>query len=574
MWRMIGNRTSTVRRRRDDESGAVAIMVGVLCVVLFAVAALGVDLGNAMNRKQLTQNSADFAALAGGNNLPDTGSNTVQAVADYLNENQPPSDDVLDCNPDAGDEITVGMLTDGNEINGEVTFPTGTTRIRVVSPAARVQFGLANVLGQNDACVQSTAVARIASGKIGMAPFYTTDSCDEGPQVLKSDAGGPSIPFSVPQLANDSDTNSSVLSNTTTPTNPTPNQILQAVDGAPDGPTVTITGTNLGAANITKVGFFNSDQTAPKETAPLTTPAQTATSVSVNVPNAVAKYQDVWWIRVFNGTTNKWSARGEARPLLVGDVTLSCDPESVAGNFGSIDLPWGGNDLADLEKNIADGLRPPTTLMPWPTSSLPADNTCDTMGAPAIISTDGLSKENTNCVLSVTGLKAKPTYDGFLKNSVGRLLQDTSQACQDRGRPLRGPYNENSDVLSCFLKDDTLKLSDTVNYNGPDSLFTQDLWKSPRFLLVPKLHHDPSGTKWMPIEGFVAAFITDQPTGASRPYPLVSTSTDNGLVVENPNKLRAIRVFFFSFEALPSPPDGVDLQDYIGSGKKIVTLVD
>jgi hypothetical protein len=190
-----------------------------------------------------------------------------------------------------------------------------------------------------------------------------------------------------------------------------------------------------------------------------------------------------------------------------------------------------------------------------------------------VISTDALSKENTNCLLSVTGLKANPAYDGFLKNPGGKLLTDTSPACLAAGRPVRGPLNENSDVLSCFLKNNTLKLSDAVSYHGSDRLFTQDLWSSPRFLLVPKLDHDPTGTKWMPITGFVPAFITDQPTGASKQNPLVTGDTDNGLVVEHPKKLRAIRVFFFSMDALPPPPDGVDLQDYIGSGKKVVTLV-
>ena len=146
--------------------------------------------------------------------------------------------------------------------------------------------------------------------------------------------------------------------------------------------------------------------------------------------------------------------------------------------------------------------------------------------------------------------------------------------CQSLGRPVRGIRNENADVLSCFLKNDVLKLSDTVAYSGSDSLFIQDIWKSPRFMLVPKLQADPSGTKWMPVSGFVPAFITDQPTGASRLNPLVASTTDNGLVVEHPNKLRAIRVFFFDMDALPTPPDGVPLQDYIGSGKKIVNLVD
>ena len=66
--------------------------------------------------------------------------------------------------------------------------------------AVRMQFGIAGVMGFDDVCVQSKSTARIASAWIGMAPYYATDACDQGPQVLKSDAGGPSIPFSVPAL--------------------------------------------------------------------------------------------------------------------------------------------------------------------------------------------------------------------------------------------------------------------------------------------------------------------------------------------------------------------------------------
>ena len=58
--------------------------------------------------------------------------------------------------------LHAAMLTDGNEVNGEVTFPSGDTRIRVVSPAARVQFGMANVMGFDDTCVSSVSTARIA----------------------------------------------------------------------------------------------------------------------------------------------------------------------------------------------------------------------------------------------------------------------------------------------------------------------------------------------------------------------------------------------------------------------------
>jgi len=565
------------RRAHRDERGAVAVMTGILVVLLVSVAALGVDLGNAMNRKQVTQNSSDFAALAGANGLPSTATPTVQLVADYLNTNATSSDGAAECNDDDGALITAAMLQDGDNTNGEVTFPSGDTRIRVVSPAARVQFGMAGVMGFDDACVSSASTARIASASIGMSPYYSTDACDQGPQILKSDAGGQSIPFDVPTLHSDAQTNGSVLSSIDP--NPNPNQIPVQPVGNPDGPQIVLTGTSMGtgAGGVDRVGFFSSDQSPPILATPKATPAQSATQIAVDVPNAVASYQDVWWIRVRNTATGDWSARAQARPLLVGEVTLSCDPNSASGNFGSIDIPWGsGSDQADLEKNIRDGLRPPTTLKKWPGPPFPVGtpSASDCTHQPAaVVSTDTLGKENTNCVQSVTGLKANAAYDGYLKNPGGKLLVPTSDTCQALGRPASGPYNENSDVLSCYLKDNTLKLSDTVGYTGTDPLFTQEIWESPRFMIVPKIQTDPSGTAWMPIIDFTPAFITDQPTGASKQVPLVTGSTDNGLVVEHPQKLRAIRVFFFSFAALPSPEDGVPLQDYLGAGPKIITMV-
>ncbi len=558
-----------LRIRRRPDRGAVALMTALLAVVLVSIAALGVDLGNAMNRKQLTQNNSDYAALAGANGLPSTATPTLQLVADYLNKNFANTDGTTDCNTNTG-SVTAAMLTDNVWANGEVRFPSGTTRIEVTAPAVRIQFGIAGVMGFDDVCVQSKSTARIASASIGMAPYYSTDACDQGPQVLKSDAGGPSIPFSVPTLHSDAQTNNAVLSSTDP--NPNPNQIPVQPVGNPAGPQITLTGTNMGAANIDRVGFFSSDQSAPILATPKVTPAQTGTSITVDVPNPVASYQDVWWLRVRRISDGNWSARSQARPLLVGEVTLSCDPNSSSGNFGSLDIPWGGNDLNDLERNIRDGIRPGTTLKKWTTTPIPGQNACNSHPN-GVISTDTLGKENTNCLQSVTGLKAAPAYDGYLKNPNGKLLVDTSATCQSLGRPARGPYNENSDVLSCFLKNNTLKLSDAVGYHGTDPLFTQDIWKSPRMLIVPKIQADPSGTKWMPIVDFVPAFITDQPTGASRQVPIVTGATDNGLVVEHPQKLRAIRVFFFSFNALPTPPDGTPLQDYLGAGPKIITMV-
>ena len=540
--------------------------------MLLILGAMGVDLGNAMNRKEMTQTSADFAALAGAYGLPSTAASTTQLVADALNKNQPVSDGTDDCNPDAGATITTGMLTDGNAINGEVTYPAG--KITVVAPAARIQYGLANIIGVEDGCVQAKATARIASGGVGMAPYYTTTPCASGQQTLKDNSGGLSLPYTVPTLSHDAETNAADLSGIS------PTSIALAAVGDPDGPSVTITGNSprMAAAYVDQVGIFNSDQSQPKIA---TITAQTNTSITFTVPNSVASYQDVWYVRVHSivgasPNPDKWSARAEALPLQVGEGVLSCDVGPSSGNFGSLDIPWGGNDGNDLSKNIAQGLRPPTTLNAYP-PPLPGDNQCQNLtGAGSVISTDSLSQPNTNCLQTVTGLKATDAYDGYLDNG-GKLIKDTSPACTALGRPVRSTLTTgeqvNDDLLSCFLKNDTLHLSDSIGYNGADSIFTQDIWKSPRFVIVPLLDHDPNGTKWMPIVSFVPGFICDQPSGASRLAPLPGTQTENGLVTQHPHKLRAIRVFFFDMDALPPPPDGVLLQDYFGSGKSVVSLV-
>jgi hypothetical protein len=195
-------------------------------------------------------------------------------------------------------------------------------------------------------------------------------------------------------------------------------------------------------------------------------------------------------------------------------------------------------------------------------------------------------KPNTNCVESVTGLRADPASEGYLndsdQNPPGKLRVDTNATCRSLGQPQRDPgttaghnLDVNADLLSCFLANDTLKISDTIHYDGTAALFTQDIWKSPRFVQVPVLTQDPNGDKWMPIISFVPGFITDQPTGASKLNPIQGTDTDNGLVVTwhgNTPSLRAIRIIFFDIDALPPQPDGGQIMDYIGDGKKSIQM--
>lgn len=564
-----------MRVRDRDERGAVAIIYGVAALLMLGLAAMGVDLGNAMNRQKRVQTSADFAALAGANGLPSTATSTVQLVADYLNKNQPASDGTGPCNQSSG-PITVGQLQDGNITNGEVTFPKA-NQIKVTAPSSKVTFGLANAIGFSDTCVNGTATAAISSSAVGMAPFYTTSGCALGPQIIKDDSGVTVIPPSAAPSTIYAYNASPAFNKTLASINPTSTPMIAA--GPTSGPSLTVTMSgNANAANgIDAIGFFRSDGSVQV----VLNPTISGRTASVNIPNAVASVADTWWVRVGasqgpnpTAATIKWSPGNEALGLTVVDpgagnlADSSCAAGPASGNFGGFDLPRGaGNTQADLSANIALGLKPPITLAAFP-PPLPGSNTCNT-DPNGVISTAAAPKADTNCVQTITGLKAKAVYDGYLKSGYGKLLVDTSPACS--GRPNRGPNNENEDLLTCFLKDGLTTLAQTLTYSGSDALFTQDIWRSPRLIQVPVFQADPNGSKWMAIKGFAVGFITDQPVIATKLIPF--GTVDNGITVDNPQKLRQIQVFLFSPDALPPPPDGLTAMQYFGAGKKVITLV-
>ena len=67
-------------QRRRDESGAVAIVVGLMAMLLMMFAAFAVDIGLQVNRKQQLQETLDAAAQAGAFELPGS-ANTAQTKA-------------------------------------------------------------------------------------------------------------------------------------------------------------------------------------------------------------------------------------------------------------------------------------------------------------------------------------------------------------------------------------------------------------------------------------------------------------------------------------------------------------
>ncbi len=174
----------TGRARRRDEGGAVAVLVAVLAVVLFVVAAMVVDLGLARDVRRQSQIAADASALAAANVLyPDSG------TCDELN---PWGDLKAPCFIDAVDEAKAyaatnfgvapadwaacpaGVRPPGySSLAGDtacISFDTsilGTAepkQVSVVIPTRQVKTGLGAVTGVSRIPVGSRARARVKAG--------------------------------------------------------------------------------------------------------------------------------------------------------------------------------------------------------------------------------------------------------------------------------------------------------------------------------------------------------------------------------------------------------------------------
>jgi Flp pilus assembly protein TadG len=71
------------RERHANDAGAIALVVAICSVVFLLVAALVVDLGMAMESRRDAQKAVDLAALAGGQELPDTTAATAVAADNH-----------------------------------------------------------------------------------------------------------------------------------------------------------------------------------------------------------------------------------------------------------------------------------------------------------------------------------------------------------------------------------------------------------------------------------------------------------------------------------------------------------
>jgi hypothetical protein len=150
------------RIRHEDERGAVAILVAVLVMVLFIIAAMVVDLGLARDTKRQSQNAADASALAAGNKLYTAAgtldlNSAVSEAKDYALTNFDVPLTAWSTCADANQLAVPSSSTDCISFD----HATKPTRIRVKVPLRDVKTGLGAVAGVQNISIDSDARAAL-----------------------------------------------------------------------------------------------------------------------------------------------------------------------------------------------------------------------------------------------------------------------------------------------------------------------------------------------------------------------------------------------------------------------------
>ena len=615
-----------VKRQRGPERGAIAIVFALVVVVLFGLAAAGVDLGNAMNRKKQLQTNADFAALAGGGSLPaatTTPTSTdpvVLAVAKYLYDNVVYDDSGFTPDPSVIAQKIVSANPADYTRYGRVQYgyyhPNGTfipnpNYVTVTAPTTHVNFGLAAAIGFSGTGVSARATAGLKSkGSSSFTlPFFAYDGCDWGQQVISHDTAN-STPLN---LYAPTDDNEAAL---TAPSDASPNASPKQVVLNDTSTLLTLTGTGLAASaapndptqpGILALGFFLSDGSAPVELpAGSFDPLSSATAIRFRLPAAVAAndgavyYLRVQkWVDVSKNKTpdwqKRWSAVSTTMPFVeVGSATLFCNNSKSAGNFGSLSIfriDSSANEATGwLPLNMALGLQEPyvklNTYVPTAPNIIDA-NSCKNGDPIAKPSDEELSGVLINCAVTNVGFPQNSATNGFLTGvtgtpgAPGRLTRPDaiSVGCGgSNGAPALRDFKGhaiNNDVLSCFFTNTTVTVSQVSSetYSG-GVVLDPAIFGSPRFFTVPVINSLPAtGKKAFPIVDFRYAFLTGENGtafkghGDAAQYYKDDPQT-NGLALSGNNwnsvKVESFRVVFINPKAVPPPPGGGSPQEFDG----------
>lgn len=620
--------------RTRDESGATAVLVALLAVALFSMAAIAVDLGNAWARKRSVQKQADISALSAGYRLPQTSANKnaiAAEVAGYLNNNLASGQAA----------VTGANLIDGVTSNGEVTFfdkdglacSEGCTQMTVLAPAARVDFGFANIMGFDHTDVQRTAKVRVVSSlppKNKMIPLWLPSGCGLGPAESDTSGGGPApaATTSVPPT-----TTSATASATGTGTaSPSPTVTASATPTfAPSGnagthvlngtsplsvaanSTTTVSGYTVTAvpANTDRASmrFYSPDglrfvEYAVTEARPKGTlfvppfsvgPEVTSTPGDWRVyamiqPNGAGKtpeYSSTNLVfRVGSAgtpTTPATSATTSPTMTVSATPTVTATPSSVPvncvgqdrGNFGQLDSPRkdASNKQDRLALNLAKGLD--HQLVPFVFAS-DADTTkdCGKVGdSIAGAQLDSTPIDGRNCIQGDTGNDGPALYDGL----VSGLLGEKGRLDVSRGATScpADPSRTNTSIGSTTVNNDVLSCFLTNGATLTDITQTSGVDSS---MIDPSIVDSPRFV-WLPVvyandraQKNYQPILEFAPAFITDETQTTPATAENGLEI-NGNSVKVLHTFTFNKAALPIDEQSptIDYEPVVGGS--IVRLI-
>jgi hypothetical protein len=193
------------RRRTDDESGFVLVLVALTMVVSLVFVAFAVDLGAGVSERRQDQTAADAAVLAGVQAYPDglVGAATTAMAQARKNIRQPFTDaqwkamwvGCVDANKPADYTVT-GTPLDLTDPSGTttittgcITFNTSRTRMRVRLPNMAVKTNFAGVIGVQQLSTSAVAEAEISG--TGVLPFgLLASAASQSESCLKATSNG------------------------------------------------------------------------------------------------------------------------------------------------------------------------------------------------------------------------------------------------------------------------------------------------------------------------------------------------------------------------------------------------
>ena len=558
------------QNRGNQDRGTVAVVVALSATLIFALCALGVDLGAGFARKRDIQTQADLAALAAAAKLPadlvDDANNAdiyAQATA-YATKNEV-----------GGQDTSLWDFSDDDATNGFIEF-VGRNKLRLLAPKSHVNFVLAPAAGlPNGMDVSAVAAAEIRSpGK--SLPFFVSTVCGWKAQTILDQTAGPSIPPTyVPTL---SPTTSPAASASIDSISSSPSPVPAGASSV----SITVTGSTGSTFNdVIGVGFTT--EAGDHFSWPV---SETGKSVTFTVPGVVLAKEAVWWVRLLEKGKKKddpdlWSDSSNAKPFVVGSPeaadTPQCDSKK-SGNFGSLDLSRSeGNPSTRLVENMAQGIEHGFDYFPPPYPVPPAGCAAD----PDAVMDAGSPVDGRllNCLTTDTGSDlAKKATDALILGTaqgtparLGATANPTTGNCGTTDRMMTdmpGSPKINNDVLSCFITDGSTVGDISKKSGAPTHALSEAVFQSPRFFWIPVLSADPSGGAGSyAIVDFRPVFITAQADGATKANPMVDPN--NGIeLAKNGKSVEKIKVRAINPASLPdfSPDLGDKTIDYLGVG--------